>query len=1058
MVEEMNRNSVGTVRQVVEKFEEKFENRKSYISELSIDTKTEAKPVTSSVAKTAEAKDALPSPTDTPYRTPSSSRSRQTSRTYEDMSPATTPPPLPHESNGRKGSNESLNALHENLPLSDPRRFTPTLHASLVSEILSLRRDAETRIRDIERLEQSFHDAQTQNQSLNNLLLSATRETRQAKRQMQILEGGTLSAINDLAKERDDANKDAADLRTRIDQAQKKLKNQEDSMERVQEQWQREKDTWQTEKRAMETKVHIAEGRLRLVLSEVANTQLANSSEDLYSPRRSQSRTSILGSPRKRTDSITARRQSGNSIISEQVGGRTSVLSFAHADAVNLADELALEDIDEDYTSQPDEERHLSPEVAVEQAARPTSRISLKARKVLGLPIDLSEFEQVDRATPADALSMLSEPYSPVKDVARSSVYVERGTQWSRPASPVLSPDRMLETPVQRYRESADASRASKTLSVVSQVSQDSAQYSVDTADNAWEENLHNLPIMVSSGCQTTEQLPEPPSTARSDVSLPTISEVAETREISVQTDSPPQIIPVIPVTTHRRTDTEQTSGSADLQIPTITIIPPTSRPVTPDELAVKLPPRTKNAGCQVEPHVLCNYNSTGIQTEDIRIDKRNMIPSVPTMPPPPIPTNAPPSSFVTGKGQTFARKIHSNAPNSSMRRTGPGQTLPPINDDGPLSEEKQAIGRPVRSSSMFAGFDDVDEPADFDDDVFHDDEFFNRPMSKFVLSRGKIMAATKDLDDIEETEAAVAAGKRFALEQIRRSEENERDFEIGSNSQIKPILKTDKQVRRVSSSKANNMRRTALISSGTAAHQTKSSLSSMGSGDVVKPPVPIPVRYSSARVGKSISDGGRSSRCSSNPSPTRNPRRMGKQALRKTRSGPAISPAAQSRRARSKSPQQDERVSIVPDMPNFRMPKEQKEPPRFSSAYTTTFGATAQLPSVEHLDAAVENPDVFVSQSTSVVDAIAQTMVGEWMFKYVRRRKSFGKPEKDWDPNKSVEEMSSGSGGGVRHKRWVWLAPYERSVMWSSKQPTDGVSLLGKSGRKREFHPSRGV
>lgn len=101
-----------------------------------------------------------------------------------------------------------------------------------------------------------------------------------------------------------------------------------------------------------------------------------------------------------------------------------------------------------------------------------------------------------------------------------------------------------------------------------------------------------------------------------------------------------------------------------------------------------------------------------------------------------------------------------------------------------------------------------------------------------------------------------------------------------------------------------------------------------------------------------------------------------------------------------------------------------------------------------------VEGETAFDAQQTSVVDAIAQTMVGEWMFKYVRRRKSFGKPEKEWDPTKSVEEMSNSASSGVRHKRWVWLAPYERSVMWSSKQPTDGTSLLGKSGRKCKTPP----
>ena len=84
-----------------------------------------------------------------------------------------------------------------------------------------------------------------------------------------------------------------------------------------------------------------------------------------------------------------------------------------------------------------------------------------------------------------------------------------------------------------------------------------------------------------------------------------------------------------------------------------------------------------------------------------------------------------------------------------------------------------------------------------------------------------------------------------------------------------------------------------------------------------------------------------------------------------------------------------------------------------------------------------VESPN----EPHSVIDAVAQTMVGEWMFKYVRSSKSFGLPGSN-----SVEKESA---NGVRHKRWVWLAPYERAVMWSSKQPTSGSALMGNKGRK---------
>jgi hypothetical protein len=88
------------------------------------------------------------------------------------------------------------------------------------------------------------------------------------------------------------------------------------------------------------------------------------------------------------------------------------------------------------------------------------------------------------------------------------------------------------------------------------------------------------------------------------------------------------------------------------------------------------------------------------------------------------------------------------------------------------------------------------------------------------------------------------------------------------------------------------------------------------------------------------------------------------------------------------------------------------------------------------------------MSEETKTVDAIASTMVGEWMWKYIRKRKSFGVAE-DFPvlEDGSINTSSHGS----RHKRWVWLSPYERTIMWDSKQPSSGTALLGKKGRKRK-------
>src|SRR5271169_5301650 len=110
----------------------------------------------------------LPSPTDTPYRTPSSSRSRR-SHTLGSMSPSSSPPPLPfEEKSARRGSRDSVDpATDESISPLDPRRFTPTLHASLVSEILSLRRDLEDKIKNIEHLETDLHSTQEHNEALS---------------------------------------------------------------------------------------------------------------------------------------------------------------------------------------------------------------------------------------------------------------------------------------------------------------------------------------------------------------------------------------------------------------------------------------------------------------------------------------------------------------------------------------------------------------------------------------------------------------------------------------------------------------------------------------------------------------------------------------------------------------------------------------------------------------------------------------------------------------------------------------------------------------------------
>jgi len=65
-------------------------------------------------------------------------------------------------------------------------------------------------------------------------------------------------------------------------------------------------------------------------------------------------------------------------------------------------------------------------------------------------------------------------------------------------------------------------------------------------------------------------------------------------------------------------------------------------------------------------------------------------------------------------------------------------------------------------------------------------------------------------------------------------------------------------------------------------------------------------------------------------------------------------------------------------------------------------------------------------SEEMTVVDEIARCMVGEYMYKYVRRRRrgSFTwrrSPARSPNLTEELEEST------VRHKRWVWLQPYEK-------------------------------
>lgn len=242
-----------------------------------------------------------------------------------------------------------------------------------------------------------------------------------------------------------------------------------------------------------------------------------------------------------------------------------------------------------------------------------------------------------------------------------------------------------------------------------------------------------------------------------------------------------------------------------------------------------------------------------------------------------------------------------------------------------------------------------------------------------------------------------------------------------------------------------NALRKAAMIQSGIATHQELP--------EATNPPFPIPTRASSRVPPFTVSapsDGGNRSPTRNEPWHRRGMRNSTHQranSIRKVRSAAAMPPGSKGKYKRNgsrsppppMSPNEGPRTpSYIPPMPrndlatpkNERGRKKGHHPqPSVNTAITDMTGDASQSSSQQ--------------AATGVVDAIAQTMVGEWMFKYVRRRKSFGI---------ASENVGKDDSSNDRHKRWVWLAPYERAILWSSKQPSSGSALLGKSGRKCKF------
>ncbi|KAK3327315.1 hypothetical protein B0T19DRAFT_357663 [Cercophora scortea] len=1012
----------------------------------------------------------LPTPTDSPHRPPASRNvSRSSRKSKRSTTPpgkhatSSSPPPLPGDRSDR-GSKRSSRDVSNDDSISpfDPRRFTPTLHASLVAEILNLRRDQEEKLKIIEGLEISLHETREETESLQATVVSAGKEGRSLKRQLALLEGGTSSALGELARERDDAVETATEIRKRLEATQRKLRSQEEDSERVHRQWAKEKDEWEEEKRKYERRIHVTETRLKVVLDEVAAYQIAQTNGASRTNGAQDGPESDVEEAALENDAASVRTMSmTNSIRFSTMNGTGKI------NGNSLADELGSEggfDDESDYggresaLSNNGHLRNMSRESVLSRThwRRQSNDSLMRSGSTRGrLALNQATLDRLEDGVINEDDESQSPPPKPV--------YIDTGVQYSPPPSPKVSPVKP-STPepvsfLQKYERLYDAESPPR---VDLEIEANQRRKRVHLGQPLKIQTPMVTQTMVNGSSQTVEEPPSPPRTPKSPFQEQPKPKPATTTVASTQTDIPPP--PPLP---------------PFMSIPSISIIPPSSRPTTPRE--PRLPQLSKDIGCQVSLITCAPTASVAVQTEEIRIDKRldrlplhlhpSSITSRPSSPVvtgdvlaedsrqfTPIPGNVPPRNPRRLANKRSLTEMPSSPPlaSSPIQEEETHDAYPGNNDDGPLSGHRAPIRRPHRISSLFAGFDggSSDEVDEFMDPDQSDSEYrtaLSAPRHNGGASRGGKRVLNGGVPPAETplTYPRRPSGGRYVPRPFEESDmfgvanvyQTRESFDSGTNRT------NSKRAARPSmvASKSSVMRKAAMIQNGIASHQRVRSPSLT---DIKEPPFPIPTRASSRKMPHSVSapSDGRAS-------PTRGTEAWQRRgngrshyrtgSVRKVRSATGLARNQKHRRQGSRSPPPFSPSTETPESPGLPpMPDNDITTPRTRDSYIySRFQAHKPQLSINTANTADTGAGSLGSsnQAIGVVDAIAQTMVGEWMFKYVRRRKSFGVSD-----SKAGDDNSND-----RHKRWVWLAPYERAILWSSKQPSSGSALMGKSGRK---------
>ncbi|KAG8623760.1 hypothetical protein KVT40_008736 [Elsinoe batatas] len=849
----------------------------------------------------------------------------------------------------------------------DPRRITPTLHASLVSEILNLRRELDSKNAFIDDLETTLQSTKLEFETTNDRLNQTIRETKTNRKQSEDAEKHFYQVTEDLIKERDEAVSTGQDLRTKLNTLTSRSRRQEQEFEQWQRDWERKTQSWETEKRNLELRVQTTENQLRTVVQEfrsTASTQRGNKTKpsvDSGFGNESPFASPASQKPRHRRNISSLSGRSENFLVSTPPRDYTAALMAGKS----LADELeSNEDDDLDLqrmTSNDDSLLEVTPSRNTESPD--------KARKILGL--DGSKHTRNADETLADP-DLITDPNSRSANATSGETGMPNDyfANWPR---------------AQEQHTGAEPSPRLTSMVVA-------ASTQTDEPIPAWKNRTLSADLTLPIEGDT---LPLPFDQEKKSTTI----DRSTYADASTQYD--PEALPEISITPHT-----PIIESDRFAVPHIAIHPPSTAPPSPRNSTV-LPPQTASIGSQTDPSITTTFVDAQVQTEEIRIDLRrfraHLEPDVDQLDNPnerrPISYESQISrdTIQSVSVQEMATNFETQAIRETVERSALGKS--PVFDEsrssgGQATQSSFWGGRSTRSSDMLRSL--------------HDEQGIKSDQSSML---GREMRKSH----LSET------SEPFMLQQNRDSSNRDSDDRWAS------LRISDQSNNRDSGALGL---RTSFRSRASSIDTVDSSIFSAASQP---PPIPVPDR-SSSRIHADILEEELSGSGYDGSPKRRTPTYSsgGPTGVRKTRSSNSIKRAGQT------SPKRRRRAATrLAPIQSMAFENELDELDD-SCAPTEEEQLDSTLsPGMEPSSAQV--PD---DRDTPLVDSIAAAMVGEWMWKYAQKRKSFGMVD-------SGKEFGNDTKDATRQRRWVWISPYERTVMWSSKQPVGGSQLMGSKGRK---------